>query len=145
MSEFEVTVNSLSETEEAGRELANYLNFPSCVYLNGEMGAGKTTLSKSIINALGYSGDVTSPTYNLIQEYPVTQGIVYHMDLYRLKDASELEYLAIEDLWSNASLFLVEWPDKGGRYLRPANFEIVLRKIFDKNQDKRHIILKSIN
>jgi len=61
------------------------------------MGAGKTTLTKSIINTLGYQGEVTSPTYNLIQEYPVNNGMVYHMDLYRLQDPEELSFLALED------------------------------------------------
>lgn len=92
------------------------------------MGAGKTTLCKSIIQAFGYQGAVTSPTYNLIQEYPVDAGIIYHMDLYRLEDPAELEFLAVQDLWCERSLFLVEWPERGAGYLLPANWAIGIRK-----------------
>jgi len=116
--------SSLHDTCKAGQDIAEHLKFPACVYLQGEMGSGKTTLSKSIIKSLGYEGDVTSPTYNLIHEYPIENGVVYHMDLYRLNDPEELEYLAVDDLWYAGAMFLVEWPDRAQGYLRSADFEI---------------------
>ena len=119
---------TLIDTESVGRLIANALSYPSCVYLNADMGAGKTTLTKSIINALGYTGTVTSPTYNLIQEYPVDNGVVYHMDLYRLQDPEELSFLALEDLWSDNSIFLIEWPQNGDGYLVPASHRISIEK-----------------
>lgn len=131
---------SLQETELIGQKIAKQLTFPSCVYLQGEMGAGKTTLSKSIIQAFGYVGAVTSPTYNLVQEYQVGQGVIYHMDLYRLEDPSELEYLALDDLWSNTSLFLIEWPVRGAGYLQMANAEVNISKALDA-VDQRNIVL----
>ncbi len=115
---------SLQDTQRAGEIVASQLSFPSCVFIQGDMGAGKTTLCKSIINALGYPGSVTSPTYTLIQEYPVDQKIIYHMDLYRLNDPEELEYLALSDLYAANSIFLIEWPEKGGRYLPKNTHEI---------------------
>ena len=131
----------LEETEIIGQQIAKRLTFPSCVYLQGEMGVGKTTLTKSIIQALGYVGEVTSPTYNLVQEYQVKQGVIYHMDLYRLEDPSELEYLALDDLWSNNSLFLIEWPLRGAGYLQMANAEVVVSKVFGNDVDQRSIVL----
>ena len=97
---------SLEQTDDIGRQIARQLVFPSCIYLHGDMGAGKTTLTKSIIQAFGYQGAVTSTTYNLVHEYPVDQGVIYHMDLYRLEDPCEIAYLAGEDIWSQHSLFL---------------------------------------
>ena len=115
-------------TVEAGVSIAERLDFPAVVYLEGELGAGKTLLCQAIIKAKGYQGAVTSPTYNLIQEYPVVQGIVYHMDLYRLDNPSEIEFLGIEDLINRYSLFLIEWPTKGNGYIPAPNHEIKISK-----------------
>lgn len=120
------------------------LRFPCCVYLKGDLGAGKTSLVKSLVNSLGYVGEVTSPTYNLIQEYQVEQGMIYHMDLYRLEDPSELEFLGLEDLWSDRSLFLIEWPEKGEGFLQLPNIEITLSKTFNSSPSKRNIILLKV-
>jgi len=135
---------SLEQTTEVGSTIASMLSFPCCVYLNGDLGAGKTSLVKSVINSLGYAGDVTSPTYNLIQEYQVEQGMIYHMDLYRLNDPSELEFLGLEDLWSDRSLFLIEWPEKGKGFLQQANVEITIDKMFDSSQSHRNIVLQGL-
>lgn len=115
-----------------------------CVYLEGDMGAGKTTLAKSIINAFGYQGAVTSPTYNLVQEYPVSDGIIYHMDLYRLEDPGELEFLALDDLWEQDAIFLIEWAERGQRHLRAAERIISISKKYRKNEYLREINLKKI-
>jgi len=133
--------HDLCETGVIGERIAAQLVFPSCVYLRGAMGAGKTTLTKSIIQAFGYKGEVTSPTYNLVQEYQVEQGTIYHMDLYRLDDPSELEYLALQDHWSDTCLFLIEWPERGVGYLKSADAEILISRIFDTCRDSRNIIL----
>lgn len=126
-------------------QISQQLEFPACVYLSAEMGAGKTTLCKSIIQAFGYSQAVTSPTYNLIQEYQVAQGTIFHMDLYRLEDPAELEFLAITDLWSPRSLFLVEWPERGVGYLMPATHEITLNKNSAIGEEFRQICLKNVS
>ena len=117
---------SLEDTQKAGQEIAKAITFPSCIYLNADMGQGKTSLSKSIIESMGSEQTVTSPTYNLIQEYTVNQGMVYHMDLYRLDDPSELEFLALPDLWSVKCLFLIEWPQKGRGLLQAPTHEIII-------------------
>lgn len=142
MAKLEINVTTLSETQAAASQIMAHLSFPLCVYLNGEMGAGKTTLCKSLINAFGYAGEVTSPTYNLIQEYPIAQGVIFHMDLYRLEDPSELEYLAIDDLWSDRSIFLIEWAERGAMFLQPADAEISIVRLSDGPQNSRQISFK---
>ena len=112
------------DTDAIGAELFKQFVLPSCVYLTGDMGVGKTSLCQAIIRAAGYTGAVTSPTYNLIQEYAVNAGTIYHMDLYRIEDPAELEYLGLEDLWQERSLFLIEWPSRGGGYLHKADHTI---------------------
>ena len=131
--------NSLGDTEVAGREIAQQLGFPACVYMQASMGMGKTILCKSIIQGLGYSGADTSPTYNLVQEYPVSGGVIYHMDLYRLQDPEELEYLALADLWTARSLFLVEWPERGAGYLPSATAQIHIEKAQNGADQSRQI------
>ncbi len=125
--------HTLDETWSVGHQIGQLLEFPACVYLSGDMGAGKTTLCKSIISSLGYEGEVTSPTYNLIQQYPVVNGMVFHMDLYRLNDPDELEFLGIDDLWSERSLFLIEWHKRGAGRLMRADFEIKIARSVESN------------
>ena len=131
---------NMPQSHAAGIEIAKQLQFPGCVYLQGGMGAGKTTLCQSIIGQLGYSGSVTSPTYNLIHEYVVNAGVVYHLDLYRLEDPAELEYLAIGDLWHNDSLLLVEWPDNGQGHLPQAGYCISID--MEKSGAETHRVVK---
>ncbi|GAA6138449.1 tRNA (adenosine(37)-N6)-threonylcarbamoyltransferase complex ATPase subunit type 1 TsaE [Arenicella sp. 4NH20-0111] len=138
----EFLAKSIQETELVGREIASRLSFPGCLYLHGQMGSGKTTLTKAILKGLGVASDVTSPTYNLIQEYPVKNGIIYHMDLYRLEEADELEYLALGDLWNTDSLFIVEWPEKGQGHLPSANVDVYLKIIGEVSEGQRNIVLK---
>jgi tRNA threonylcarbamoyladenosine biosynthesis protein TsaE len=86
---------------------------PLVLYLHGELGARKTTLARGILQALGEAGPVRSPTYSLVAEYQPAGQRVLHLDLYRLAQASELDFLGIADLQDATTLLLVEWPDHG--------------------------------
>ncbi|MER3481583.1 MAG: tRNA (adenosine(37)-N6)-threonylcarbamoyltransferase complex ATPase subunit type 1 TsaE [Meiothermus sp.] len=102
---------TLEDTRALARRLANALPQGSLVLLTGPMGAGKTTLVQFIAEALGFGGEVTSPTYTLIHEYPTPQGPIVHIDAYRLADQEELYRLGLEDYLPEARLVLIEWGD----------------------------------
>jgi tRNA threonylcarbamoyladenosine biosynthesis protein TsaE len=110
--------------QEIGRQLARTAGRPGVVYLQGELGTGKTTLVRSLLRGLGYAGKVKSPTYTLVEPYALADLTVYHLDLYRLADPEELEWLGIRDLDSGTDLLLVEWPDHGAGLLPPADLVI---------------------
>ncbi len=151
LAEFES--GSLEQTQSIAGTIYPMLQWPACVYLCGDMGAGKTTFSQALIAAAGYQGTVTSPTYNLIHEYPVeiepsaganneqvnVDGTIYHMDLYRLNDPEELEFLGIADLWSANSLFLVEWPERGKGILQEPDYVVEISKKHTKTEEIRNI------
>ena len=97
----------------------------ACISLEGPLGAGKTTLVRGVMRGLGYSGVVRSPTYTLMEEYAVADQLVVHLDLYRLADPEELEYLGLRDALSCTALVFVEWAEKGGEAMLP--WDLVVR------------------
>ena len=96
------------------------------IYLRGELGAGKSTFARAMLRALGVQGRIKSPTYALIEPYEVKLGLLLHLDLYRLSDPRELDYLGIEQLLDQAVLCLIEWPERAQGYLLPCDLEILL-------------------
>jgi tRNA threonylcarbamoyladenosine biosynthesis protein TsaE len=113
MAATEVISHSAEETIELGRGLARRLRPPVLVLLSGDLGSGKTTLSKGIISGLGAAReeDVTSPTFTLVHLFH-NSCKVYHVDLYRVEQAADLESLALEDALSEPAVVLIEWPDR---------------------------------
>lgn len=96
------------------------------VYLEGDLGAGKTTFARGFLEALGHPGRVPSPTYTLIEPYELAGYLVYHIDLYRIRDASELDDLDLGGQLVRGSIALVEWPSHGGAQLPPADLKLHL-------------------
>ena len=99
-------------------------NAPLLILLNGDLGVGKTTISRGILQGLGYCGAVKSPTYTLVEPYDLEIGKVFHFDLYRLIDPEELEHIGFSDYLSQANLCIIEWPKNGGSYIPQADIKI---------------------
>ena len=113
MASRQIVTHSSEETVARGRELGGQLKPPVLVLLSGELGAGKTTLTKGIASGLGaaHEDEVTSPTFTLVHKY-ARGAPVYHVDLYRIGDFHDLETLGLEDVFSEKAVVIVEWPDR---------------------------------
>jgi tRNA threonylcarbamoyladenosine biosynthesis protein TsaE len=110
---FEMQVEGDAKQEAIGGYLALNCTPPYVVYLRGDLGAGKTTLVRGFLRGAGYQGSVKSPTYTLLEPYELGFISCYHIDLYRLADVEELEYLGIKDLLRPDAYLLIEWPERG--------------------------------
>ena len=122
----EIFLPDTAHTEQLGRELARLHPAPAVIYLSGDLGAGKTTFSRGFIQAYGHTGAVKSPTYTLIEPYDLPTGKVYHLDLYRLNDPAELEFLGLPDLLAEGGVCLIEWPERASAELPPADLTVYL-------------------
>jgi tRNA threonylcarbamoyladenosine biosynthesis protein TsaE len=121
-----LAVNAPEMMEALGGQLAQGL-VPGIVYLEGELGTGKTTLVRGLLRALGYQGAVRSPTYTLVEPYEGEPCPLYHLDLYRLADPEELEWLGLRDLLSQPATLFIEWPERGTGVLPAADLHIYIR------------------
>jgi len=114
------------DTESLGRRLARTLPASAVVFLHGQLGAGKSTLARALLRELGVAGSIKSPTYALIERYPLPGGDAVHIDLYRIATVDELEFLGLDTLSTEARLWLVEWPERGAAALPPPDLEIFI-------------------
>lgn len=120
-------------TETLGQALARSRPSPAVVHLRGDLGAGKSTLARALLRALGVRGAIRSPTYTLAERYPVEGGEAWHLDLYRIGDAGELEFLGLDE--SEPVLWLIEWPERGGDLLPPADLVLSLQVAADAGRE----------
>ncbi|MHC5148573.1 tRNA (adenosine(37)-N6)-threonylcarbamoyltransferase complex ATPase subunit type 1 TsaE [Stenotrophomonas rhizophila] len=118
----------LAQTEDTdllGQRLAATRPPQAVMQLQGDLGAGKSTLARALLRALGVQGAIRSPTYTLVERYPLADGHeAWHLDLYRIGNAQELDFLGLDE--GSASLWLVEWPERGAGALPPTDLEVAL-------------------
>jgi tRNA threonylcarbamoyladenosine biosynthesis protein TsaE len=115
-----------SATQALGARLAAIVQPGVIVYLRGDLGAGKTTLVRALLRALGYSGKVKSPTYTLVELYKVSNLCLYHFDFYRFSEPDEWIEAGFRDYFGGPAACFVEWPDRAGGLLPPSDLEIAL-------------------
>ena len=145
VSRREVETHSAEETISLGREIGARLKAPVLILLTGDLGAGKTTLTKGIASGAGAAREeeITSPTFALIHRYvgdekAVGDFSVYHIDLYRVEDRQGLESLGLEDIFNEAAVVIVEWPE---RLNLPANWPVIDIKLEHVSEEVRRIVV----
>ena len=121
-------------TVAMGNKLAAIIEQGAVIYLHGDLGAGKTTFTRGIVQGFGHTGKVKSPTYTLVEPYELVRGNVYHFDLYRLGDPEELEFMGIRDYFSATATCIVEWPEKGGEFIPVPDLNATLSYVGDERK-----------
>ncbi|UHD16189.1 tRNA (adenosine(37)-N6)-threonylcarbamoyltransferase complex ATPase subunit type 1 TsaE [Thiocapsa bogorovii] len=112
-----------------GARIAALLPPRLIVYLEGDLGTGKTTLTRGVLAGLGHRGAARSPTYTLLEPYELADRCINHLDLYRLGDPQELEYLGLRDLLAEDAVWMVEWPERGVGMLPPPDLVIAIEYV----------------
>lgn len=130
MTKIQFVAQSESDTKNIAIRLGKALKLIGLggitFYLHGDLGAGKTTFTRHLVQGLGHNGSVKSPTYTLVEPYDIGDIKLFHFDLYRLADPEELEFMGIRDYFNQASFCIIEWPEKGWGLLANADIEFTI-------------------
>ena len=127
----ELVLSSLDETKQLAQKLASFLseenNYPISIHLSGDLGTGKTTLVKEVLNCLGIENFINSPTFTLIEPYEINDLKIFHIDLYRVEKITELSAIGLEEYLQEAnSINFIEWSEKGSGFLKEPDIAISL-------------------
>ena len=127
----ELVLSSLDETKQLAEKLASFLteenNYPISIHLSGDLGTGKTTLVKEVLNYLGIENFINSPTFTLIEPYEINDLKIFHIDLYRVEKITELSAIGLEEYLQEAnSINFIEWPERGSDFLKGPDIAISL-------------------
>lgn len=138
MSGTTLLIETADAMERLGACLAPGARRASSIWLQGDLGAGKTTLCRGFIHALGYRGRVKSPSYTLLESYPTARFPVHHFDFYRIADSGEVEWIGIRDYFDDEAVCLVEWPERAGRRLPAPALRVALTHDGDGRRASLH-------
>lgn len=138
------TLLNEKDTECFGAELWRVLPKKCLVFLRGDLGAGKTTLTRGFLRAAGHTGVVKSPTYTIVEEYTLATGNIFHFDLYRLNDPEELEWIGIRDYLDQPCRCLIEWPELGKGFIPCPDIELFLEIEGEGRGVKVHVLSESL-
>lgn len=134
-----IRADSERKQELIGMALSRVVPSSCLIYLTGDLGAGKTTLARGFLRGLGHTGSVKSPTYTLIEPYEIGNRRCYHLDLYRLADPDEIEFLGLRDMLQDDAIMLVEWPEQGQGALPEPDLLIRIRYL----EDGRELVIEA--
>ena len=119
-----LNIETAEDMMALGRRLGEHCPDGACIYLQGDLGAGKTTLVRGFLHGMGYEGKVKSPTYTLVEPYVLAEREIFHFDLYRLEQPEELEHMGYRDYFADEGIILLEWPEKAGNFLQTPDLRI---------------------
>ncbi|MBU6247057.1 MAG: tRNA (adenosine(37)-N6)-threonylcarbamoyltransferase complex ATPase subunit type 1 TsaE [Xanthomonadaceae bacterium] len=126
MREWSVDLPDEAATRRLAERVAAAMEGGAVFHLDGELGAGKSSFARALLQALGVTGRIKSPTYSLVEHYPLAHGQAWHLDLYRIADPDELEWLGLDALGEPGAVVLIEWPQRGAGAIPPADLTLAL-------------------